>query len=118
MLRNAFRGQRRFDALQAALGVSRAVLAQRLARLVEEELLEKVRYQDHPPRYEYRLTEKGRAAWDVLAAMWRFGSDWLGAQGVRTPRLIDRESGAEVRPRVVDERTGEPLDPRRLRVRA
>ena len=47
--------------------------SQRLARLVDEGLLEKQQYEEHPPRYEYRLTDKGRAFWDVLAAMWRYG---------------------------------------------
>ena len=70
-----------------------------------------------PPRYEYRLTDKGRAFWDVLAAMCRWGSDWMWPEGDEpTVVLKDRETGAEVRPRVVDENTGEPLDVRRVRL--
>ena len=95
----------------------RAVLTQRLTRLVEQGLLEKVTYEEHPPRAEYRLTDKGRDFWGVLAAMWRWGDDWLFADGSPV-MLVDRETGEEVRPLVVDERTGEPLDVRRLRLRS
>jgi DNA-binding HxlR family transcriptional regulator len=117
VLREAFLGRRRFEDIQQALEIPRAVLAKRLERLVAEGLLAKVRYADRPTRYEYRLTDKGRAFWDVLAAMWRWGSDWLWPDGKRPPVvLVDSESGAEVRPAVVDEATGKPLDVRRLRV--
>jgi DNA-binding HxlR family transcriptional regulator len=113
VMREAFYGRRRFDEIQTALGVPRAVLAQRLTRLVDEGMLTKVEYEAHPPRYEYRLTDKGRAFWDVLAAMWRFGSDWLWPDGPEV-MLVSRDTGDEIRPLVVDENTGEPLDVRRL----
>jgi DNA-binding HxlR family transcriptional regulator len=115
VMREAFLGRRRFEDFQRALGVPRAVLTQRLTRLVDEGMLAKVAYEDRPVRFEYRLTDKGRAFWDVLAAMWRFGDDWLFTG--RTPvMLVDRETGQEVRPAVVDENTGAPLDVRRLTV--
>ena len=117
VLREAFIGRRRFEEFQRALGTPRAVLAQRLARLIEEGLLTKHPYADRPMRYEYRLTDKGRAFWDVLAAMWRWGSDWLWDEKGPPVVLVDAESGAEVRPAVVDERTGAHLDVRRLRVK-
>lgn len=117
VLRELFSGRSRFDDIQAELGCSRAVLAQRLTRLIDEGMVVKVAYEDHPPRYDYRFTEKGRAFWDVLAAMWRWGSDWMWGEGEEPPVvLVDRETRAEVRPAVVDERTGEPLDVRRLRM--
>ena len=77
VLRELFAGRSRFDDIQAELGCSRAVLAKRLNRLVDEGMVVKVPYEVHPPRYDYRFTDKGRAFWDVLAAMWRWGSDWL-----------------------------------------
>ncbi len=117
VMREAFLGRRRFDDFQKALSLSRGVLAQRLARLVEEGLLEKCLYQERPPRYEYVLTEKGRDFCPVLAAMWRWGSDWLWEEGDAPPlELCDRDSGRLVHPRVVDEETGAPIDVRRLRV--
>ena len=116
VMREAFLGRRRFEDFQRSLGVPRAVLTKRLDRLVEEGLLVKVAYEEHPPRFEYRLTEKGRAFWDVLAAMWRWGADWLWNDKDTALALYDRETGNEVRPLVIDENTGRRLDVRMLRV--
>ena len=126
VLRDAFFGRRRFEEFQAALGIPRAILTRRLARLVDEGMLERVAYAEHPPRFEYRLTPKGVAFFDVLAAMWRWGEDWLWrGTGERDPApdragpavmLADRETRREVRPVVVDEATGRKLDLARLRV--
>ncbi|HVW32063.1 MAG TPA: helix-turn-helix domain-containing protein, partial [Acidimicrobiia bacterium] len=77
VLREAFLGRRRFDDIQAALGIGRNVLTQRLRRLVEEGMLDRVRYQSKPDRYEYVLTEKGRDFYPVLAAMIAWGDRWL-----------------------------------------
>ena len=119
VLREAFRGRRRFDEFQQALSLSRSVLTQRLARLVDEGLLVRRLYEERPPRHEYVLTEKGRAFYPVLAAMWRWGSDWLWEEGSEPPiELYDRESGRPVRPRLVDENTGRPIDVRKVRVGA
>jgi DNA-binding HxlR family transcriptional regulator len=117
VLREAFLGRRRFDEFQRALSVSRPVLAQRLARLVREGLLRKRRYQVHPPRHEYVLTEKGLAFYPVLAAMWRWGSDWLWDRGAAPPiELYDRDTGRPIRPGLVDENSGRAIDVRHVRV--
>lgn len=115
VMRQAFLGNRRFEQFQEALGVSRAVLTERLGRLVDEGLLEKRLYEERPPRHEYRLTDKGRDFWPVLAAMWRWGQDWMPDDA--DPSLADRQTGEPVRPLVVDEHTGEALDVRRLTLR-
>lgn len=116
VLRNIFAGQRRFDQLQEDLGVSRAILTVRLNRLVVEGLLEKVAYSQRPKRYEYRLTDKGRAFWPVLAALWRWGEDWMWKNGQPPVAMVDRDTGAEVRPLVVDAMSGNELDVRRIKV--
>lgn len=118
VLRELFTGRRRFDAIQESLGIPRAVLAQRLDRLVAEGMVRKDAYEERPPRHEYRLTDKGRDFWGVLAAMWRWGSDWMWEDDPAGPPVVlkDRETGRVVRPAVVDEATGEPLDVRTLRI--
>ena len=60
ILRDALLGLRRFDDFQHSLGVARNVLTDRLGRLVEAGVLERVPYQQRPPRHEYRLTPMGR----------------------------------------------------------
>jgi DNA-binding HxlR family transcriptional regulator len=117
VMREAFLGRRRFDEFQQALSMSRSVLSKRLSRLVEEGLLEKRAYEDRPPRFEYILTRKGRAFYPVLAAMVRFGEDWLWDEGSEPPlQLLDRETGEPVVPLVVNEKTGEPIDVRKIRL--
>jgi DNA-binding HxlR family transcriptional regulator len=119
VMRQAFQGMRRFDDIQQALDIPRAVLAQRLNRLVDEGLFERRQYEERPPRYEYRLTAKGFAFWGVIAAMWRWGDDWLFDEPTEGPNplmLVDKETGDEIRPLMVDENTGAPLDVRRVRL--
>lgn len=117
VLRDIYFGRRRFDDIQQSLQIPRAVLAARLNRLCEEAMLERVAYQDAPARYEYRVTQKGREFFSVVAAMWRWGSDWMWPDG-DGPLVVlkDRETGAVIRPVVVDEATGERIDLRRIRV--
>jgi len=99
--------------------VPRAILSRRLNRLVDEGFLRKELYAERPPRFEYLLTDKGRAFWDVLAALWRFGEDWMWEPGEAPPvQLVDRETGAVVRPVVVDEGSGRRLDLRSVRIKA
>jgi DNA-binding HxlR family transcriptional regulator len=81
VIRDAFRGVRRFDDFQARLGISRNVLAERLAKLVDAGVLTKRAYQDNPPRYDYVLTEKGRDLWPLLTAMRQWGDRHAAPDG-------------------------------------
>jgi DNA-binding HxlR family transcriptional regulator len=76
IVRDALLGVRRFDDFQQRLGISRNILTQRLQRLVEQGVLDRIPYQDNPPRHEYRLTDKGRDLWLVLTAMRQWGEKW------------------------------------------
>lgn len=73
ILRQCFRGERRFEQFESKLGLGRNVLSERLARLVDEGVLERVRYQTRPDRYEYRLTESGEALYPVLLGLMQWG---------------------------------------------
>lgn len=77
VLREAFYGVRRFEDLQASLGIARSTLSDRLALLVEHGLLERRPYAAEPVRHEYVLTEKGRDLLPVLLALLEFGNRWL-----------------------------------------
>lgn len=118
VLRELLLGRHRFNDIQERTGISRAILSARLKRLETEGVVERVPYDDAPPRQEYHLTDKGRALWDVVAAMWRFGDDWMFDESPGAlVELVDRRTGRPLRARVVDERTGEPIDPAEVRVR-
>lgn len=81
VLRDVARGRRRFDELRASLGVSRAVLTDRLQSLVADGVLARRAYSTHPPRDEYLLTARGKGALPVLVALQDFGDRWLLGDG-------------------------------------
>ncbi|BCJ28989.1 winged helix-turn-helix transcriptional regulator [Actinocatenispora sera] len=79
ILRDVWVGMRRFDDLQADLGISRKVLTERLNHLVDHGVLERHPY-DRRPRYEYRLTRKGTELIDLLMVMVGWGDRWLAGE--------------------------------------
>ena len=95
VLRDVFRGVRRFDGLCADLGMSRAVLTERLKRLVDAGVLTRIPYQEHPVRHEYRLTPMGVELSPMLVALMRWGDRWLGS-GTTTVRLVHAPCGTDL----------------------
>src|SRR4030081_3552621 len=74
ILRDAFAGLTRFDQFQTSLDIAPNMLTRRLKSLIEPGLLERSRYSEHPPRYEYLLTDKGRDFRPVVVALYAWGS--------------------------------------------
>jgi len=81
ILRDCLRGLTRFDQFQKNLAISPNMLTRRLQTLVDAGLLERRRYREHPPRYEYILTERGRDFRIVIAAMYDWGKRNLPVEG-------------------------------------
>ena len=100
VLRECYLGVRRFEDFQRSLGIGRNILTRRLTRLVDEGMLDRRRYQEHPPRHEYVLTPKGRDFFPVIAAIMRWGDTWLGDEDgppvVLHHRTCDHDMHAEV----------------------
>ena len=88
IIRDVFLGRRRFDQLQESLGIARNVLTDRLNRLVDEGVLERVLYSERPERYEYRLTSMGRDLNIALAAFRQWGDQYLSE---KPPVLLRRK---------------------------
>ena len=112
ILREAYRGVRRFEDLQAALDIPRASLTTRLDRLVDEGMLRREPYQDHPPRHEYRLTEKGLDLWPVLVALQAWVEKHAPAQSGPPIELTHTACGHRTVPQLACSHCGEPLGPR------
>jgi DNA-binding HxlR family transcriptional regulator len=114
IIRDAFLGIRRFDDFQRSLGIARNVLQGRLERLTDNGILERVRYQERPERYEYRLTEKGLDLWPVLVSMLKWGDRNAAPDG--PPVVLEhRGCGGEVNDRRICDACGTPLGPRDVR---
>ena len=111
IVRDAFLGVTRFDDFQARLGISRNILTRRLNHLVDNGILKRAPYSDHPPRSEYRLTDKGRDLWHVVTAMRQWGDRWAAPGG---PSLEIRHAacGHIVTAVPTCSQCGEPLDAR------
>jgi len=115
VLSAAFYRVRRYDGFLANLDISSSVLAGRLNLLVREGVLEKRRYQTRPARYEYVLTDRGKALFPVILAFFAWGTRWLCGPGRETVLLQSVKTGRTVTPALRDARTGERLDPRLIR---
>jgi len=94
--RNVFLGLRRFDEIQSNLGIARNVLQTRLTTLLEQGVLEKRLYQERPPRYEYRLTEKGLDLWPTVVALMQWGDRYTPSSGGPAVVLEHRGCGGAV----------------------
>jgi DNA-binding HxlR family transcriptional regulator len=109
ILRDAFRGMRRFDEFRDSLGIAPTMLTKRLNSLVQAGLLERRRYSDHPPRDEYALTERGIDFRPVLLAMMAFGNRHFPPDR-QTVQIVNQSTGEPVDPVLVDPETGLRVD--------
>jgi DNA-binding HxlR family transcriptional regulator len=73
IVRDVFLGLRRFEQIQADLGIARNILQRRLSTLTDQGVLERRLYHESPSRYEYRLTEKGLDLWPTMVALMQWG---------------------------------------------
>src|ERR1700745_3533222 len=89
IIRDAFLGLRRFEQFQESLGIARNVLTDRLNRLVDEGIMERVRYSERPERFAYRLTPKGPHLQIAMAGLRQWGDKYLSDQ---PPRITRRKS--------------------------
>ncbi|WP_139977769.1 winged helix-turn-helix transcriptional regulator [Nocardioides litoris] len=98
VLREVVNGVRRFADMQRHSGLPRQVLSNRLALLVEHDVLRRVPYRDGAARerHEYRLTDKGFELYPVLAALADWGARWYADPAGPPVELAHRGCGAEV----------------------
>jgi len=114
IIRDAFFGVTRFDQFQERLGIARNVLQQRLEHLIDFGVMERRPYSEHPPRYDYRLTTKGRDLWPVLNAMRQWGDQYAAPDGPPIT-LVHKNCGSSVHAELVCSECAEPIDARSVR---
>ena len=96
VLRDAFQGKHRFEEFSRSLPIARNVLTQRLRTLVTHGILARHQYEDHPPRYEYRLTPKGRDLYPVIVALVQWGDRYLAGSVGPPLEILHRDCGGHV----------------------
>ena len=114
ILRDAHAGLTRFEQFRKNLGIAPTILTKRLGTLTEEGILEKKVYSQHPPRDEYVLTTAGRDFLPVLFMIGDWGRKYRGDG--KLLRFLDAETGAEIKPVVLDEVTGAKIGTRSIKI--
>ena len=109
ILRGAFNGLAHFEEFQSALGIARNILSNRLAKMVEHELLERRPDPSDRRKVAYRLTAKGRALLPVLIALRQWGEQWVSGMP-SNPVLVEKENRRPIAPITVQAADGRPLD--------
>ena len=108
ILRATFNGLHHFEEFQSTLGIARNILSNRLARLVEHNILTREPDATDRRKVAYRLTAKGRELLPVLVALRQWGERWVS--GVPSnPVLVDRASRMPVAAMTVHAMDGRPL---------
>lgn len=117
VLRDCFLGVRRFEQMQERLGITRHILADRLRKLEASGVLRREQYQERPARFEYRLTDKGKALHPIIVSLISWADENQPAEGESSVTLISRETGAPIAPVLVDANTGERITHRNVTAR-
>ncbi|NMP25633.1 helix-turn-helix transcriptional regulator [Rahnella sp. SAP-1] len=110
ILRDITAGFTRFDEFQKSCGIAPNILSRRLKDLIDDGLLEKVKYSLSPPRYEYQLTQKGKDFRPVLLALAVWGTEHFSPEGPQL-QLVETETHRPLRTAMVDAATGEVVVP-------
>lgn len=95
IMRDVFLGRHRFKEFFEHSNLSKGTLTTRLESLVANEVLHKTLYSNKPPRYEYRLTSKGRALYPWALMIWQWESEWANKQEIGLPdKLTHSHNGS------------------------
>lgn len=90
-------GVRRFEEIQAQTGMSSQLLAARLKRMEEHQVIERRPYQSNPERFEYHATLEGKELDSVLLALRGWGMRRQGgAAADPSIALADKVSGQPI----------------------
>lgn len=101
ILRASFNGLIHFEEFSRELCIARNILSNRLSRLVENGVLQRIRCDEDRRKVEYRLTEKGRDLLPAMLALRQWGERY--GQNVSTNLVL------------VDKQNGQPIDPIAIR---
>ncbi len=109
IVRDAFFGARRFGEFERSLGIAKNILTTRLRQLVEHGVFERVAAGTAGDRFEYLLTDKGRALLPVLMALREWSDEWIFGRGHEPLIVRERATGRRLPRLRVTNREGREL---------
>lgn len=95
IVRDMLLGARRFEEFKAT-GIADNILSARLKKLAEAGIVKRRRYQRHPDRHDYTLTEKGRALAPIVLALRAWGKQFT--KGADASKIVHKDCGGDVEP--------------------
>lgn len=100
ILSGCFTGVCRFNQFERYLGINRNLLSSRLDKMVKFGLIKRRPYQLNPPRYEYNITDVGKALRPVIVGL----ADWGEVNFTKEDaplEIVHKGCGGHVRLQVV-----------------
>jgi DNA-binding HxlR family transcriptional regulator len=116
LLAALFFGLHRYDDINSVLGIATNILADRLRLLLSAGVIKQHLYQDKPPRYEYRLTEKGFDLFPFSLALHEWGSRWMPSPHGPSIKMTHKSCDHRLKTRLVCGSCGEAIDPHDVEV--
>jgi DNA-binding HxlR family transcriptional regulator len=114
IMREAIYGNRRFDDFQQQLGIARNILTDRLNKLCDSGILERIPVKAGAKRHEYQITPMGRDLYPSLIALTQWGDRWLcPLEGVPI-KFVERATGEEIADTAIYSKDGRKLHEREL----
>lgn len=116
IIRSAFLKARRFSDFQSDIGLTKHRLSDRLNKLVEEGVFEKVLYQQKPARYEYVLTPKGLDLYPLILSLVHWGDRWMAGEEGAPIEHIHKNCGQRIKPSYYCPECQDSIRPQDMRV--
>ena len=113
ILEASWLGGKRFDEFRRRTGLLKALLSDRLGRLVKGGLMEKKLYCESPPRYEYLMTTKGQDLYWTALMLLRWEKKWQVKDKINV-ELIHKTCGKMFDPVPACGHCSEEIDPTRV----
>jgi len=108
ILRAAFNGLVHFEEFSGQLGIARNILSNRLSRLVDHGVLERIPSQQDRRKVEYRLTEKGSDLLPAILALRQWGEKYTMSVP-SNPVLVDSRDGQPIAPIAIHAHDGRAI---------
>jgi DNA-binding HxlR family transcriptional regulator len=115
ILRASFNGLHHFEEYLSELGIARNILSNRLAKLVEHEILRREPCPDDKRKIEYRLSDKGFDLLPAMLALRQWGQKY-GAEFEEDPVLVDEFERLPIGPVSILSQDGRILNHKDLRL--